>query len=179
VPTTSTPPTTTGPTTTDTSTVDTGTPVVTTGTVSAGELFFDATGTVDGVPTTFTCREADAANGGFYATQTTYGTGTYYLGGVCNVSDSSRALSFNLSVLASGTASSSACAGGFGVQVLELFTANGYNCLLNGSDLFEVVVDEFVVEPDGAVVWGGTFTTRGAGSMQVDLTGAYRFRSAP
>lgn len=145
---------------------------------TAGELYLDGSGTIDGGAFTFVCR-VDAPPGWFYATQTTDGAGNYLLGGAC--ADETGAYSINIGVLLSGPQAGSACvANSWGIQVVSLTGGGSYNCALDGASTFHIDVDEMSVEADGGVTWGGVFEVRGNGnSLAVDLSGDFRFHSAP
>ena len=143
----------------------------------AGQLFFEASGTFDGETVTLSCDE-QSEPWEFYASQATDGSGTYALGGACL--DGDPVLVFNLGVTTDGPASVTVCSpGDWGIQVYAFGTVDGWNCALNGVDRFAVDVDEMVVEPDGSVLWGGTFDAAGTGTVEVDLAGAFRWRSPP
>ncbi len=143
-----------------------------------GGLFLTASGTVAGVATTWSCDETSAGYL-FYGTVSNDGAGTYSLGGAC-ADTSSTYYALIGAVVAEPGSSTSCVANAWGIGVLDFAAGTGFNCALDGTDSFSLVVDELTVEGTGAVVWGGTFAVAGDGAaLDVDVTGSFRFRSVP
>ena len=141
-------------------------------------LFLTASGTIGGVATTWACDETSPGYA-FYGQVRTDGAGTYALTGAC--ADTASTYYALLGATVTGPSSSTTCVPNvWGIGVLKLADSSGYNCALDGTDSFSLVVDELTDEGDGNVVWGGTFAVVGTGTAgDVDIAGSFRFRSVP
>lgn len=140
-------------------------------------LFFHATGTVDGKSLTWSCDETTPGYA-FYSTVTA-GDGLYALGGTC--ADQSGVYFAEVAALTGAPGSTTTCTPAeWGVAVLNLTTSTFWNCAIDGTSAFEIVVDELTPGGDGSVVWGGTFAATSDGSsmaFEADLSGSFRWKA--
>jgi hypothetical protein len=146
---------------------------------ASGSPFLDAVGTIDGNPATFACRDGDTYT--FFATQQAVSATEFLVGGACNGTEEGGAYSVNIGVQTDGPIEGTSCLPTvFGIQVVDLSSGLFYNCALDGTIDYLLAVDEWEIEADGAILWGGSFLVQGNGTfLDVDLEGTFRFRSPP